>query len=102
MGGGDALVDAAGWDAASDDFRRRFVVTWAPSMRMVVDLSNLDASTWINQTGVSGHPTDDHYADQIDDWVAGRQRPWPFTEAAVRDTDPDVLTLRPEGAGGAG
>ncbi len=71
-------------------------------MRMVVDLSNLDASTWINQTGVSGHPTDDHYADQVDDWVAGRQRPWPFSEAAVRDTDPDVLTLRPEGAGETG
>ena len=34
-----------------------------------------------------------HYDDQVDDWVAGRQRPWPFTEDAVRETDPDVLTL---------
>jgi penicillin amidase len=72
----------------------------APSMRMVVDLADLDASTWINQTGVSGHPTADTYDDQVDDWAAGRQRPWPFTEQAVRDTDPDVLTLTPEAATG--
>jgi len=92
MPGGSSIVNANGWNAAEG-----YAVTEAPSMRMVVDLSALDASTWVNQSGVSGHPADSHYADQIDDWVAGRQRPWPFTEAAVRDTDPDVLTLRPEG-----
>ena len=97
MPGSSSIVNANGWDASAG-----YEVTWAPSMRMVVDLSNLDASTWINQTGVSGHPTDDHYADQVDDWVTGQQRPWPFTEAAVRDTDPDVLTLRPEGSDATG
>ncbi len=91
--GGSAIVDANAWDAS-----KGYEVTAAPSMRMVVDLSDLDRSTWINQTGVSGHPTDDHYSDQVDDWMAGRQRPWPFTEAAVRDTDPDVFTLQPEGS----
>ena len=90
MPGGSAIVNANAWNASEG-----YEVTAAPSMRMVVDLADLDASTWINQTGVSGHPTDDHYADQVDDWVEGRQRPWPFSEAAVRDTDPDVLTLRP-------
>jgi penicillin amidase len=93
MPGGSSIVNANGWNAGDG-----YEVDWAPSMRMVVDLSDLDASTWINQTGVSGHPADSHYADQVDDWVAGRQRPWPFTEAAVRETDPDVLTLRPEGS----
>jgi penicillin amidase len=96
MPGGSAVVNANGWNASSG-----YEVDWAPSMRMVVDLSDLDASTWINQTGVSGHPADSHYADQVDDWVAGRQRPWPFTEAAVRETDPDVLSLRPEGSAAA-
>ncbi len=91
MPGDSAVVNANGWDASEG-----YEVDWAPSMRMVVDLSDLDASTWINQTGVSGHPMDDHYTDQVGDWVAGRQRAWPFTEQAVRDTDPDVLTLRPE------
>ncbi|HYN68292.1 MAG TPA: penicillin acylase family protein [Ornithinibacter sp.] len=97
MPGGSSIVNANGWTASEG-----YEVDWAPSMRMVVDLADLDASTWINQTGVSGHPTDAHYTDQVEDWVAGRQRPWPFTEAAVRATDPDVLTLRPEGAGSTG
>ena len=47
------VVNANGWNASEG-----YEVDWAPSMRMVVDLSDLDASTWINQTGVSGHPTD--------------------------------------------
>ncbi|MEO6789589.1 MAG: penicillin acylase family protein [Ornithinibacter sp.] len=91
MPGGSAIVNANGWDASEG-----YEVNWAPSMRMVVDLSDLDASTWINQTGVSGHAIDEHYTDQVGDWVAGRQRAWPFSEQAVRDTGPDVLTLRPE------
>ena len=97
MPGGSAIVNANAWDASEG-----YGVTAAPSMRMVVDLGDLDASTWINQTGVSGHPTAEHYADQVEDWVDGRQRPWPFTEAAVRATDPDVLTLRPEAAPATG
>jgi penicillin amidase len=94
MPGGSAIVNANGWNAGEG-----YEVTAGPSMRMVVDLSDLDASTWINQTGVSGHPTDSHYSDQTDDWVAGVQRPWPFTEEAVRATDPDEMTLRPENDG---
>ncbi|GAA4397245.1 penicillin acylase family protein [Fodinibacter luteus] len=91
--GGSAIVNANTWNAS-----RGYEVTAAPSMRMVVDLGRLDASTWINQTGVSGHPMDDRYADQVDDWAAGRQRPWPFTADAVRASDPDELVLRPEGS----
>ncbi|WP_404352540.1 penicillin acylase family protein [Phycicoccus jejuensis] len=93
MPGGSAIVNANGW-STSEGYR----VNWAPSMRMVVDLSDLDRSTWVNQTGVSGHVLDDHYADQVGDWVAGRQRAWPFTAGAVDATDPDVLTLRPDSA----
>ena len=91
MPGGSAIVNANSWNASEG-----YEVTAAPAMRMVVDLADLDASTWVNQTGVSGHPIDEHYGDQLDDWVAGRQRPWPFSEAAVRETDPQILTLRPE------
>lgn len=89
--GSSAIVNANGWDTSQG-----YEVDWAPSMRMVVDLGDLDSSTWVNQTGVSGHATDEHYADQSQDWARGRQRPWPFSRAAVEATDPDVLTLRPE------
>jgi len=95
MGGGDALVDAAGWDAASDDFRRRFVVTWAPSMRMVVDLGDLDGSRWVNLTGESGHAFDAHYTDQTDLWARGETLPWPFSRTVVDAATEHTLTLRP-------
>lgn len=90
MPGGSSIVNANGWDASLG-----YETNWAPSMRMVVDLGNLDRSTWVNQTGASGHAFNGHYDDQTDDWVKGRQHPWPFTEKAVRDATQDELTLVP-------
>ncbi|KGN36512.1 penicillin amidase [Knoellia subterranea KCTC 19937] len=91
MGGGSSIVNANGWDASEG-----YATNWAPSMRMVVDLGDLDRSTWINQTGASGHAFNGHYDDQTEDWVKGRQHPWPFTEDAVRQAAEDELTLVPE------
>ncbi|MBR7744843.1 penicillin acylase family protein [Phycicoccus sp. BSK3Z-2] len=93
--GGSAIVNANAYDNSEG-----FEVTAAPSMRMVVDLADLDASTWIDQTGVSGHVLDDHWGDQTQDWVSGVQRPWPFSREAVEATDPDVLVLRPDAPSG--
>ena len=95
--GGSAVVNANAWDTS-----KGYSVTAAPSMRMVVDLADLDASTWVNQTGTSGHPASDHYSDQAEDWANGVQRPWPFSEAAVREADPEVLTLKPESGSATG
>lgn len=88
--GGSAIVNANGWDAS-----KGYAVNWAPSMRMVVDLADLDASVWINQTGASGHPFSDHYTDQLADWAAVRSRPWPFGTDAVRAAVQDRLVLAP-------
>jgi penicillin amidase len=90
LGGGSSLVDATGWNAAEG-----YDVTAVPSMRMVVDLSDLDKSTWVNLTGASGHAYDAHYDDQVDHWATGRSYPWPFTQAAVKDATSDELTLKP-------
>ncbi|MGO4593390.1 penicillin acylase family protein [Leifsonia sp. 2TAF2] len=90
VGGGSAVVDATGWDASVG-----YAVSRLPSMRMVVDLSRFDASTWVNLTGASGHAFDAHYTDQTDLWATGKTRPWPFTAAAVRHAAIQTLTLRP-------
>ncbi|SDP40049.1 penicillin amidase [Pedococcus dokdonensis] len=99
MPGGSAIVDANGWDASvgldEKDSDKAFDVDWAPSMRMVVDLSNLDKSRWVNQTGNSGHTYSAHYSDQTDAWVNNELYDWPFTERAVRDAGGDELTLNP-------
>ena len=101
--GGSAIVDANGWnaaDAAPDNQpngtpSRAFDVDWAPSMRMVVDLSDLDASHWVNQTGNSGHAFNDNYDDQTGAWADNELFDWPFTEKAVKDAGGDELTLEP-------
>jgi len=105
MPGGSAIVNANGWNAACstadppDGCIRgadgAYDVDWAPSMRMVVDLSDLDRSRWVNQTGNSGHVYDDHYDDQTDAWVDNELYDWPFSEKAVREAGGDELTLVP-------
>ena len=50
VGGGSSSVDATSWDASEG-----YDVTASPSMRMVVDLDDLDRSRWVNLTGASGH-----------------------------------------------
>ena len=90
VGGGSSIVDATAWDASQG-----YEVTAGPSMRMVVDLGDLDSSTWVNFTGSSGHPGSSHYADQLDAWAHGRTFPWPFSAAATSADAADRLTLRP-------
>ncbi len=94
LGGGNSIVNANSWNAAKPGYD----VIAGPSMRMVVDLGNLDGSLWVNSTGQSGHTYDDHYADQIDAWAANESFPWPFGEAAVREASSDELTLVPPGS----
>ncbi len=90
VGGGGASVDATSWDAAAG-----YGVTSAPSMRMVVDLDDLDRSRWINLTGASGHPALGHYRDQTPLWVEGRTLPWSFDPDVVREATEDRLVLEP-------
>ncbi len=91
VGGGSSIVDATAWDASSGSFD----VTAAPSMRMVVDLGDLDSSTWVTLTGTSGHPGSKHYTDQLGAWAAGRTFAWPFSAAAVQADAEQKLTLQP-------
>ncbi|MGH3456154.1 MAG: penicillin acylase family protein, partial [Nocardioidaceae bacterium] len=90
VAGGSGTIDATSWDAAEG-----FDVTAAPSMRMVVDLSNFDESRWIQLTGQSGHAYHDDYADQISLWVAGETLPWAYSREAVEAADDHELVLTP-------
>jgi penicillin G amidase len=94
LGGGSSIINANGWDANIG-----YTVDWVPSMRMIVDLDDLDASRWVSLTGASGHAFHPHYADQTPLWQSGETRDWPFTIAAVQDAARDTLHLRPADAG---
>ena len=96
VSGGSSSVNATSWNASTDaDGEISYTVTAVPSMRMVVDLADLDASTWVMTSGTSGHPTSRHYADQIGAWARGETFPWPFTREAVDADAAATLTLTP-------
>lgn len=90
LGGGEAAVDATGWNAAGG-----YEVIWVPSMRMVVNVGDWDKSRWVNLTGSSGHAFHDHYTDQTDTWAKGELYDWAYGKAAVDASTKDTLVLKP-------
>ncbi|MFE2559813.1 penicillin acylase family protein [Streptomyces sp. NPDC059352] len=89
LGGGEAAVDATGWNAAGG-----YEVIWVPSMRMVVNVGDWDRSRWVNLTGASGHAFDSHYTDQTDTWAKGELFDWAYGKAAVDAATKDTLVLK--------
>ncbi|MEU0411201.1 penicillin acylase family protein [Streptomyces griseorubiginosus] len=90
LSGGEATVNATGWNAAGG-----YGVVWVPSMRMVVNLGDLDKSKWINLTGASGHAYSAHYTDQTGKWAKGELLDWSFSDEAVDKNTKDTLVLKP-------
>lgn len=88
--GGPAIVNATSWDA--DD---PAVVTWAPSMRKVIDLNNFQNSLAVHTTGQSGHPYSVHYDDMIPLWQSGESRPMHWDRAALDADAEGTLKLLP-------
>lgn len=89
--GGSDIVNATGWDMMSDDF----TVGSLPSMRLIVDLTNLDATRTIITTGQSGHPFSEDYGNMIDLWRNIRYVPLHLNRDTVEDASVDRLVLRP-------
>ncbi|MFI9587888.1 penicillin acylase family protein [Streptomyces sp. NPDC052236] len=90
LGGGEAAVNATGWNAATG-----YSVIWVPSMRMVVNVGDWDKSRWINLSGASGHAYSAHYTDQTDKWADGELLDWAFSDKAVEGKTVDTLKLTP-------
>ncbi|WP_415950167.1 penicillin acylase family protein [Streptomyces sp. KLOTTS4A1] len=90
LGGGEAAVDATGWNAAGG-----YSVIWVPSMRMVVSLADFDKSKWVNLTGASGHAYSPNYTDQTEKWVNGELYDWAYGDEAVEEATENHLVLKP-------
>ncbi len=88
--GGKGIVNATGWTAGDS-----FEVDWLPSMRMIVDLSNLDHSLTVHTTGESGHAFNPHYADMIDLWRNIQYYPMLWSQQQVTDNAKNHLQLLP-------
>ena len=88
--GGKAIINATGWDTSVG-----FEVNWLPSMRMIVDLSDLNKSLSIHTTGQSGHAYNQHYTDMIDLWRTIQYHPMRWDAADIQKTAEGHLRLQP-------
>ncbi|GGO67772.1 penicillin amidase [Nonomuraea cavernae] len=88
--GNKDAVNATGWNV-----QKGYAVTAVPSMRMVVDLGDLDKSRWINLTGASGHAFHDNYWDQATLWAEGGLLPMYSRKESVREAAVHTLRLTP-------
>ncbi len=82
-GGGQSIVNATGWDVGVS-----FEVDWLPSMRMIVDLGNLNNSVTVHTTGESGHAYHKHYADMSPIWAGVKYYPmWWEQDSIIEDAE---------------
>ena len=90
VGGSASIVRAVGW--ATD---LSYEVDWVPSQRMVIDLADLDDSTFIHTTGQSGHAFHANYDDMIEPWTNGTHGPMYWDRDSVVAAAAATLTMVP-------
>jgi penicillin amidase len=66
-----------------------------PSMRMVVDFSDLERSVQNLTLGESGEVFSPYYKDQFEAWYTGRSFAMPFGDAAVDQASVNKLVMMP-------
>ena len=66
-----------------------------PSLRMVLDVGNWDASLFSLPGGQSGNPLSSHYRDMLPAWLEGAGVPIAWTEEAVQAATAETLLLNP-------
>ena len=88
--GSSSIVNATGWDASLS-----YEVTSLPSMRMIVDLSDLENSLSIHTTGESGHAYHPNYVDMANLWRNIQYLPMLWERNQVEANAKDHLQLAP-------
>jgi penicillin amidase len=88
--GGTDIVNATAWRASQG-----YEVTNVPSMRMIVDLGNLDNSVTVHTTGQSGHAYHPHYDDMAPLWANIEYYAMLWNEQAIVSDAEGHLVLTP-------
>ena len=88
--GSNFAINSTDWGFGDD-----FTIGSYPSMRMVVDLSNLDNSRTVLPSGQSGHVMSKYYDDQVDNWIENDMYPNYFSRELVELNQKDLMYLRP-------
>ena len=88
--GSNFAINSTDWGFGDD-----FTIGSYPSMRMVVDLSNLDNSRTVLHSGQSGHVMSKYYDDQVDNWIENDMYTNYFSREIVELNQKDLMYLRP-------
>lgn len=89
--GGRSIVNATSWNSTLG-----YAVTNVPSMRMIVDLGDLNNSVTVHTTGQSGHAYHPHYIDMAPLWANIEYYSMLWNEQAVTSQAEGHLVLTPK------
>ncbi len=70
--------------------------SFAPALRMVLDVGAWERGRWALPGGQCGNPCSAHYDDQLPAWTTGEGIPIPWTDGEVELATVHELVLRPE------
>jgi penicillin amidase len=73
-----------------------FEMVLGPSIRRIVDFSDLSKTYSVLSTGQSGNPLSRHYGDQIELWLEGNYREFYQDSSLFEVQQPDKMTLKPK------
>ena len=88
--GGSGIVNATGWRADQGYYVRNL-----PSMRMIVELGNLQNSLTMHTTGQSGHAYHPHYVDMTDPWRLIQYHPMHWERTSIETDSEAYLRMAP-------
>jgi penicillin amidase len=88
--GGEAIVNATGWSVKDG-----YETNWLPSMRMIVDLGELNNSVTVHTTGESGHAYHPHYDDMAPMWAGIQYYPMWWNQDSIIGDAEGHLILKP-------
>jgi penicillin amidase len=91
VGGTTDTVNAERWLVKDGNFK----INMIPSMRMIIDLSDLSRSVSINSTGQSGNPASPWYGDMIKSWLGIKYHPFLWTRQQVDAGTAHKMVLTP-------
>jgi penicillin amidase len=96
VGGDQTAINASEYSLSDAIKKGTFNNLLGPSMRMIVDLSNMNTSYTVNSTGQNGQPLHPSYSDQTRLWRLGDMKTTVMNETDMFDKNYNLLILIPE------
>ena len=91
MAGGDEVINKMDFDKTSYPYKVRS----GASMRILIDLADMENSLSVIPTGQSGHPMSPHYQDQATLYNEGKFRPQLMNKQMIETNGRQLLLLKP-------